>query len=79
MKIRSVSELVDFLDEDLAWRKRELTTFRFLMGRSRPHEREAVLRAAVCVLYAHWEGFVKNGATGYVNYVALKGLEQFSY
>lgn len=74
MKIRSVPELVDFLDEDLAWRKRELTTMWFLVARSRHHERAAMLRAGVCILYAHWEGFVKNAATAYVNYVALKGL-----
>ena len=74
MKIRSVSELVDFLDEELAWRKRELTTMRFLVSRSRPHEQVAMLRAGVYILYAHWEGFVKSAATAYVNYVALKGL-----
>lgn len=75
MKIRSTSELVDFLDEELSWRKKELTTMRFLTGSSRPHERTALLRAGVCILYAHWEGFVKSAATGYVNYVALKGLK----
>lgn len=74
MKIRSVTELVDFLDEELSWRKRELTTMRFLALGSRPHQQEVLLRAGVCVIYAHWEGFVKSAATSYVNYVALKGL-----
>lgn len=75
MKLRSVSELVDFLDEELTWRKRELTTIKFLVSRRRRHEQEAMLRAGICILYAHWEGFIKSAATGYVNYVALKGLK----
>lgn len=75
MKIRSFSELVDHLDKELAWRKRELTTMRFLVLRSRTHEQETMLRAGICILYAHWEGFVKSAGTGYVNYVALKGLK----
>ena len=75
MKLRSVSELVDFLNEELTWRKRELTTMKFLVSRRRRHEREVMLRAGICMLYAHWEGFIKSAATGYVNYVALKGLK----
>lgn len=74
MKIRSVTELVDFLNEELSWRKRELTTMKFLISSSRDHEREVMLRAGLCIIYAHWEGFVKSAATSYVNYVALKGL-----
>lgn len=74
MKLRSIGELVDFLDEELLWRKRELTTMRFSISSGRPHVQEVMLRAGVCIMYAHWEGFVKNAATGYVNYVALKGL-----
>jgi hypothetical protein len=75
MRIRSISELVDYLDKELKWRKRELTTMRFLILRSRAHEREAMLRVGICMLYAHWEGFVKSAGTGYVNYVALRGLK----
>ncbi len=75
MRIRSFSELVDHLDKELTWRKRELTTVRFLVLGSRAHEQEAMLRAGICLLYAHWEGFVKSAGTGYVNYVALKRLK----
>lgn len=74
MKIRSLSELSTHLDEELAWRKKELTTLRLLIQSCRPHQSEAVLRAAICVLYAHWEGFVKVAATSYVRLVATQGL-----
>ena len=74
MKIRSLTELAQFLDDELSWRKKELTTLKFMLERRREHERVLLLRAAVCVLYAHWEGFVKAAATTYVSFVATRGL-----
>ena len=64
----------EFLDEDLAWRKRELDTLIYMVERAGPHEKAFLLRAAVCVLYAHWEGFVRAAATGYASLVAAQGL-----
>jgi hypothetical protein len=29
---------------------------------------------AICCLHAHWEGFIKAAATGYVSFVATRGL-----
>lgn len=74
MPIRSLEQLGQFLDDELKWRKRELTTLKLTIEKSRPHEKGMLLRAAVCLLYAHWEGFVKAAATGYVSYVATRGL-----
>ena len=74
MRIRSLIQLIEFLNDDLAWRKRELTTVNFMLERSRQHQRGPLLRAAVCLLYAHWEGFVKTAATGYISFVATRGL-----
>ena len=74
MRIRSLIQLIEFLNDDLAWRKRELTTVNFMLEKSRQHQRGSLLRAAVCLLYAHWEGFVKTAATGYISFVATRGL-----
>lgn len=74
MTIRSLIQLSDALEEDLAWRKRELTTIYSTVNNARQHQRGPFLRAAVCLLYAHWEGFVKTAARGYVSYVAHQGL-----
>jgi hypothetical protein len=75
MKIRSTGELNEFLNKELVWRKRELTNIKLLLaGTKRSHYMEALLRSNVCILYAHWEGFVKSAATAYLNYVARKGL-----
>ena len=75
MSIRTLIELGEFLDSELSWRKKELTTLRFLVRRTRRHEVNALLRAAICMLYAHWEGFVKAAATGYVCYVNTRRLK----
>lgn len=75
MKIRSLSELNDFLAKELAWRKRELTTFIFLVQCPREHQQNAILRGAICILYAHWEGFIKAAATSYLRLVASQGLK----
>ena len=76
MRVRSLTELIQFLDDELAWRKRELTTLKVWLDKSRrQHETVILLRAAICLLYSHWEGFVKAAATGYVSYVAALGLK----
>ena len=62
------------MDDELAWRKRELTTLKHMVERARSHEKVFLLRAAVCVLYAHWEGFVKAAATSYASFVDAQGL-----
>jgi hypothetical protein len=75
MKIRSLLELNDFLSGELSWRKQELTAVELMLHRLKDHERIVLLRAAICLLYAHWEGFVKLAATSYVTYVSNKGLK----
>ena len=74
MKTRTLTDLIRFLDEELSWRKKELTTLKFLLGGRQDREDVLLLRAGVCVLYAHWEGFVKAVATRYVSFVASRGL-----
>lgn len=69
-KVRSVAELIDYLDAESAWRKRELTTCKFLVeGRRRRHEQDLLIRSFTCIQYAHWEGFVKRAAEAYLGYI----------
>lgn len=73
--IRTESELVDKIAEDLVWRKRELTDLRALIQKENNEIRTKVLiRAAIALLYAHWEGFVKKISTYYLEYVASHRL-----
>lgn len=74
MNLRTSAQLDLFLDNLLAWRKKELTLLRFAVATSVGDKQRMMLRGAVTLLYAHWEGFVKDAATGYVQFVALQGL-----
>jgi hypothetical protein len=74
MKIRTSYELNEALDNALAWRKKELTSLRFIVdSRQKEFERVILRRAAVPVLYAHWEGFAKEAATIYLELVNRQG------
>lgn len=68
-KIRTLEALEDAISEETAWRKHELTTARTLVQQSSGSTQTANLRSGVLILYAHWEGWVKNVAQLYIRYV----------
>ena len=73
MKIRMINDLQDSIDAEMAWRKRELSAILATVKGSRNFAKDTAIRAAIALLYAHWEGAIKNLATYYLEYVsALK-------
>jgi hypothetical protein len=76
MKIRTEEELSDRLATDLAWRKKELSEMKSLIeAKGVSDQRHKVLvRSGVCILYSHWEGFVKLAAKSYLEYVISQKL-----
>ncbi|MDE0448409.1 MAG: MAE_28990/MAE_18760 family HEPN-like nuclease [Spirochaetaceae bacterium] len=74
MPVRTEQELTDYLNRDLSWRKRELTTIYLQVQNARDHIRMIMIRSGVCLLYAHWEGFIRGGARGYLEFVARRRL-----
>ena len=74
MKIRSAEELQNKLDDDFAWRRKELTVIFTNVKSSQPLKLNTNIRIGVVMLYAHWEGFIKNAAELYLIYVACKKL-----
>ncbi len=76
MNIRSTTELNEAIDYDLSERKKELQTLNFLIEKQkREHEKKALFRAAVPILYAHWEGFTKKAAMFYLELVSHQQLK----
>jgi len=65
--------LQDFLDKEHAWRIKEIANFKIAAKSSAPLGQKSWIRAAVPILYAHWEGFVKNAATAYLNFINCQG------
>ncbi|WP_016952868.1 MAE_28990/MAE_18760 family HEPN-like nuclease [Anabaena sp. PCC 7108] len=76
MSIRTAEQLSDILATDLAWRKKELSEVKSLIELKNvsPQRHNALIRSGVCILYAHWEGFVKLAANSYLEYVAMQKL-----
>lgn len=72
MRIRSASELVDFLAEQKQVRKRELVSLSLALSPPKGNPDRCTCRAAVLLAYAHWEGFVKDAARAYVHLVSRK-------
>jgi hypothetical protein len=77
MKVRAAADLQDYIDGELSWRKRELSSHRFLLQQVKDHEhqRRLLLRTGVCMVYAHWEGFAKNVSVAYLDYIGRMGLK----
>ncbi|MEP0147300.1 MAE_28990/MAE_18760 family HEPN-like nuclease [Tateyamaria sp.] len=61
------------LDQEMAWRIKEIGVFRVGAGSNGP-QRKPYIRAGVALLYAHWEGFIKNSSEIYLSYVESRAL-----
>lgn len=76
MSIRTVEQLSDKLSVEIIWRKKELTALRLMLESTSltPDRRSAVIRGAVALLYAHWEGFIKAAGRAYLEFVHFQHL-----
>lgn len=70
MKVGSVENLVERLDDEVSWRKREISEIALTVEILRsPEARGAVLRAGLALLYAHFEGYVRESIYLYLSFV----------
>ena len=76
MKVRSTDELSYAVQDDLAWRRKELIALRGLVRRAKGLDQQTAIRAGIAVLYAHWEGFVKHAADAYLEFVVSQARRQ---
>ena len=74
MKIRTIIDLQDLIDKELSWRKKELTALKSNVVQSRKFAKNTAMRSGITLLYAHWEGSVKNIATYYLCFVSYKKI-----
>lgn len=70
--LSSIEKLNDAIDKELSWRKQELALIRSQMY-MQPNDGSVAfffkMRSSVALLYAHWEGGIKNIAQLYLNHV----------
>jgi MAE_28990/MAE_18760-like HEPN len=74
VKIRTKEHLLDVMSAEIVWRRKELTDLCYLVQQTlgQRTRQEVVTRAAVALLYAHWEGFVKAAAEDYLEFVGMQ-------
>lgn len=68
-KIRGVNELTDYLDKEISWRIKEIANLKISIKISDNPHQKTLIRSAIPLLYAHWEGFVKKASEAYLNFV----------
>ncbi|MCX2780959.1 MAE_28990/MAE_18760 family HEPN-like nuclease [Microbulbifer thermotolerans] len=74
-KIRTIERLQSLLDEELSWRIKEIATLKILVKRSDNIASSTAVRAAIPLLYGHWEGFIKSSATYYLQFINGQSLK----
>ncbi len=62
------------IQEDVVWRIKELSELVRACNEAKAVRQEILLRAAVPVLYAHWEGYFVYAANAYMNFIVEKNL-----
>lgn len=77
MNISDVNELQDFIDADIGWRKKELTEIKSLVVLSKNCSKELAIRSGITMIYAHWEGAIKNIATYYLCYISKLNIPYY--
>ena len=70
MKIRTLEELQDAIDAETGWRKKELSAVKANVQTARKFAKHTALRSGIALIYAHWEGAIKNIAYYYLCYVS---------
>jgi len=70
MKIRTLTQLEDFLDEELSWRKKDLTLSLSNYLSSNDKKKDFYLRILIFLIYSHWEGFIKKSSEVYLEYIS---------
>ncbi len=68
-RIRTVNQLQNSLDNDLSWRIKEIADLKSIVRTSKLMSQRTAVRAAIPLLYGHWEGFIKNSSTYYLEFV----------
>jgi len=73
-KLRTIGNFQDRLDSELAWRIQEFSSLNSAISTAGSVTDKALIRASTALIYAHWEGFIKNSSVLYVEFVNSRRL-----
>lgn len=75
MKIRTKEELFSNLEDEVAWRNKEISEYNLLVKSSAGSTQKSLIRGGVAISYAHLEGFIKLSSEMYLAYVESRRLK----
>ena len=58
-----------WLNQEFSWRRIELSYYEGLVKDAKPASEQMIVRGAITLLYAHWEGFVKSAGVTYLEFI----------
>lgn len=64
--------LSDIFDEDLIWRRKELSDMKAAVRGADKQAKAVLLRAMITMCYAHWEGYVRTCAIRYFEHLTMR-------
>ena len=66
------NNLSSIFDDDLIWRRKELSDMKEAIRIADQYAKPALLRAIIAMSYAHWEGYVRTCANRYFEHLTLR-------
>lgn len=75
IEIRTKLHLEERITEIKSWRIKELFSLKYMMQTSSGLNQDIMVRSGVVILYAHWEGFIKESIFSFFNYLNNIGLQ----
>lgn len=75
MKIKFKQDLLDLIDRESAWRKREIINIQgFALANQKVKKVKPVVKSVILLSYSHWEGFVKTVSSFYLQFLKTQSL-----
>ncbi|REF28527.1 hypothetical protein BDD26_3449 [Xenorhabdus cabanillasii] len=68
----TIESFTDLINDDLLWRKKEISDLLFLHN---DDNNLLILKSAILLMYSHWEGYVKNISKQYLILISDLNLE----
>jgi len=73
--LRTVSHFTDYMDDEFAWRLKEIADIKTAIRDADAGSKRSLLRAGVPILYAHWEGFIKASSEALLHFINSQHLK----
>lgn len=75
MNVKTTSLLIDYIENEKGWRTKELLNFRSRSLAIKGVDQVSMFKLGICLVYSHWEGFVKNAGSAFFTFLVKNGFK----